>query len=152
GPGRLEGLIDGNGLPMSAHAGQVAGQVSMRSTADLDGESQRLLDRSVSPEDAGRRAVELAKRTAHLRPGTVLAREWNGQMHRVAVSGVLAPGPPPGLLSGLAAAPRVQRADPWCSFWRTRHSVFSSSRFPGRRLASTSAGAPALCASTTERR
>jgi hypothetical protein len=52
---------------------------------DLDGESQRLLDRSVSPEDAGQRAVQLAKRTTDLRPGTVLAREWNGQMHRVAV-------------------------------------------------------------------
>ena len=52
---------------------------------DLDGESQRLLDRSVSPEDAGQRAVELARRTADLRPGTVLAREWNGQMQRVAV-------------------------------------------------------------------
>jgi hypothetical protein len=52
---------------------------------DLDGESQRLLDRSVSPEDAGKRAMELARRTANLRPGTLLAREWNGQMHRVAV-------------------------------------------------------------------
>jgi len=52
---------------------------------DLDGESQRLLDRSVSPEDAGQRAVDLARRTAELRPGTVLRREWNGQMHRVAV-------------------------------------------------------------------
>src|SRR5262245_50546017 len=52
---------------------------------DLDGESQRLLDRSMSPEDAGQRAVELARRTADLRPGTVLGREWNGQMHRVAV-------------------------------------------------------------------
>jgi hypothetical protein len=52
---------------------------------DLDGESQRLLDRSVSPEVAGQRAVELARRTADVRPGTVLAREWNGQMHRVAV-------------------------------------------------------------------
>jgi len=41
---------------------------------DLDGESQRLLDRSVSPEDAGQRAVELGRRTANLRPGTVLAR------------------------------------------------------------------------------
>jgi hypothetical protein len=50
---------------------------------DLDGESERLLDRSVSPEDAGQRAV--ARRTADLRPGTMLAREWNGQMHRVAV-------------------------------------------------------------------
>jgi hypothetical protein len=52
---------------------------------DLDGESQRLLDRSVSPEDAGQRAVEVARRTAKLRPGTVLGREWNGQMHRVSV-------------------------------------------------------------------
>jgi Protein of unknown function (DUF2924) len=52
---------------------------------DLDGESQRLLDRSVSPEDAGQRAVDLARRTADLRPGSVLAREWSGQMQRVAV-------------------------------------------------------------------
>ena len=52
---------------------------------DLDGESQRLLDCSVSPEDAGQRAMELARRTVDLRPGTVLRREWNGQMRRVAV-------------------------------------------------------------------
>jgi DNA-binding response OmpR family regulator len=37
---------------------------------DLDGESQHLLDRSVSPEDAGKRAVALVRRTADLRPGT----------------------------------------------------------------------------------
>jgi hypothetical protein len=52
---------------------------------DLDGESQRLLDRSVSPEDAGHRAVTLARQTTELRPGTVLGREWNGQMQRVVV-------------------------------------------------------------------
>jgi len=52
---------------------------------DLDGESQRLLDRSVSPEDAGHHAVKLARRTSDLRPGTVLGREWNGQMQRVLV-------------------------------------------------------------------
>jgi hypothetical protein len=52
---------------------------------DLDSEHQCLLDRSISPEDAGQRAVELAQRTADLRPGTVLEREWNGRMHRVAV-------------------------------------------------------------------
>ena len=52
---------------------------------DLDSESQHLLDRSVSPEDAGKRAVALVRRTADLRPGTKLAREWNGQMQRVAV-------------------------------------------------------------------
>jgi hypothetical protein len=52
---------------------------------DLDGESQRLLDRSVSPEDAGHRAVKVSRRTTDLRPGTVLGREWQGKMHRVAV-------------------------------------------------------------------
>src|SRR5262245_64358624 len=51
---------------------------------DLDGESQGLLDRSVSPE-AGQRAVDLARRAVNLRPGTMLAREWNGQMQQVAV-------------------------------------------------------------------
>src|SRR5258706_14752843 len=50
---------------------------------DLDGESQRLLDRSGSPETAGQRAV--CQRRAELRPGTVLAREWNRHMQRVAV-------------------------------------------------------------------
>jgi hypothetical protein len=52
---------------------------------DLDGESQRLLDRSVTPEDAGDRAVRLSRRAPDLRPGTVLGREWQGTMHRVAV-------------------------------------------------------------------
>jgi hypothetical protein len=52
---------------------------------DLDGESQRLLDRSISPEHAGQRAVDLGRRIANLRPGTLLGREWQGQMQRVAV-------------------------------------------------------------------
>ena len=51
---------------------------------DLHPESQRLLDRSGSPEQAGERAVEKG-RPADLRPGTVLGREWNGRVHRVAV-------------------------------------------------------------------
>src|SRR5215831_17762586 len=63
----------------------LAYQLQADHLGDLDGESQRLLDRSVSPEDAGQRAVELARRTADLRPGTMLVREWNGQMQRVAV-------------------------------------------------------------------
>ena len=46
---------------------------------------QRLLDRSGSPEKAGHRAVDLSRCTASLRPGTMLGREWNGQMQRVAV-------------------------------------------------------------------
>ena len=52
---------------------------------DLDAETVRLLDRSGSPEKAGQRAVSMGQRTAELRPGTLLGREWNGQMHRVAV-------------------------------------------------------------------
>jgi Protein of unknown function (DUF2924) len=51
---------------------------------DLDAESKRLLDRPETPERTGRRAVEI-RPIASLRPGTVLGREWNGQMHRVAV-------------------------------------------------------------------
>jgi DUF2924 family protein len=52
---------------------------------DLDGESQRLLDRSASPEQAGKHAVDRGRQVADLKPGTVLGREWNGQMQRVAV-------------------------------------------------------------------
>ena len=52
---------------------------------DLDGESQRLLDRSGSPETAGHRAAAFGRRAAELHPGTMLAREWNGQMQRIAV-------------------------------------------------------------------
>ena len=52
---------------------------------DLDGESRRLLDSAVSPEAAGKRAVEVARVTRDITPGTMLGREWNGRMHRVAV-------------------------------------------------------------------
>jgi hypothetical protein len=48
-------------------------------------DSQRLLDRSESPETAGRRAMDLNRAIAAVRPGTILMREWNGQMHGVAV-------------------------------------------------------------------
>jgi hypothetical protein len=50
---------------------------------DLDPESQRLLDRSETPEKAGQRAV--ARCSVEARPGTMLGREWNGQMQRVTV-------------------------------------------------------------------
>jgi hypothetical protein len=52
---------------------------------DLDAESQRLLDSSASPEQVSARVTELRRRRITLRPGTVLAREWKGQMQRVAV-------------------------------------------------------------------
>src|SRR5947208_8825542 len=52
---------------------------------DLDAERQRLLDGAGPPADAGKRAIELNRLTADLSPGTMLAREWNGRMQRVAV-------------------------------------------------------------------
>jgi hypothetical protein len=50
---------------------------------NLDAESQRLLDRSASPEKASQRAI--ARRAGELRPGTMFTREWKGEMQRVAV-------------------------------------------------------------------
>jgi len=52
---------------------------------DLDGETRRLLDRSGSSEEAGKTAIELSRRTKDIRAGTILSREWNGRMQRVAV-------------------------------------------------------------------
>jgi len=50
---------------------------------DLDGEAKRLLDHSATPETAAQNAM--ARPSTEVRAGTVLGREWNGRMHRVAV-------------------------------------------------------------------
>jgi hypothetical protein len=52
---------------------------------DLDSESRRLLDGAGSPVDVGKRPANAGRLIANVRPGTMLAREWNGHMHRVAV-------------------------------------------------------------------
>src|SRR2546430_1131025 len=52
---------------------------------DLDAESLRLLAQSGSSEPTRKRAGEGSRVPAVLRPGTVLGREWNGHMQRVAV-------------------------------------------------------------------
>ena len=52
---------------------------------DLDAESRRLLDRSETPDKARQNAARLRERVSALRPGTVVGREWKGQMQRVAV-------------------------------------------------------------------
>jgi hypothetical protein len=52
---------------------------------DLDGDSRRLLDHAASPEAAGKRAAEVRRLAREVKPGTILAREWNGRMHRVTV-------------------------------------------------------------------
>jgi hypothetical protein len=51
---------------------------------DLDGQSQHLLDRSDTPEKAGQKTAN-GQRRVDVRPGTILGREWNGRMQRVAV-------------------------------------------------------------------
>jgi hypothetical protein len=52
---------------------------------DLDADTVRLLDRSASPEQAGQQAAKGGPSHREVRPGTVLGREWNGQIHRVTV-------------------------------------------------------------------
>jgi Protein of unknown function (DUF2924) len=51
---------------------------------DLDSQSQHLLDCSGTPEKAGQKAAN-GRGRVEVRPGTILAREWNGRMQRVAV-------------------------------------------------------------------
>jgi hypothetical protein len=63
----------------------VAYRLQADQLGDLDAESKRLLDRAESPERVGQRAVDQGRRIAEIKPGTVLGREWNGQMQRVAV-------------------------------------------------------------------
>lgn len=63
----------------------LAYRIQAEHLGDLDPDSKRLLDKSDSPEDASQRAADAVRATKSLRPGTVLGREWNGEMHRVAV-------------------------------------------------------------------
>jgi hypothetical protein len=63
----------------------LAYRIQVARLGDLDVESQRILDRSGSLEQASKRAGDVNRRTNSLRPGTMLSREWNGRMHRVAV-------------------------------------------------------------------
>jgi Protein of unknown function (DUF2924) len=52
---------------------------------DLDDACRRLLDRSGLPEKVGQKAATSTRHIADVRPGTSLAREWNGRMQQVAV-------------------------------------------------------------------
>jgi hypothetical protein len=74
-----------SGLPRHLLFRVLAYRLQADQLGDLDAESQRLLDHSGSPEKAGRQAAAMGERRTDLRPGTVLGREWRGQMHRVAV-------------------------------------------------------------------
>jgi hypothetical protein len=79
------------GRPAPAHLPRhllfrmLAYQLQAERFGDLDAQSRRRLDRSVTPEKAGQRAASVRQPISQLRPGTTLGREWNGQMQRVSV-------------------------------------------------------------------
>jgi DUF2924 family protein len=52
---------------------------------DLDSDCQRTLDRADSLKAAGNQVRKLSDVMVTLQQGTILSREWNGRMHRVAV-------------------------------------------------------------------
>lgn len=52
---------------------------------DLDRDYQRILDRADSLKAAGKQTRKLSDVMVTLQQGTILSREWNGRMHRVAV-------------------------------------------------------------------
>ena len=85
---RWETVHSGKGpthLPRHLLFRLLAYRLQAEALGELDSQSQRILDRSTSPEDASKRAEDNRRGSNCLRPGTVLGREWNGQMHRVAV-------------------------------------------------------------------
>src|SRR5581483_5062529 len=62
----------------------IAYRLQANRLGDLDSASRALLDRSSSPEAAGKTALNPNRSATSIRAGTVLGREWNGKMHRVA--------------------------------------------------------------------
>src|SRR5215471_1768531 len=54
---------------------------------DLDADSRRLLDRigSGSPDQTDRLVADLSRSRTELKPGTLLTREWDGQLQRIMV-------------------------------------------------------------------
>ena len=52
---------------------------------DLDGECQRLLDRAKIAGEADNQTAAVIMPPATVEQGTILSREWDGRMHRVAV-------------------------------------------------------------------
>lgn len=79
------------GRPPAAHLSRhllfriLAYRLQAERFGDLDRASRRLLDAATTPEAAGWRAAQVCEIAARVQPGAVLSREWNGQMHRVAV-------------------------------------------------------------------
>src|SRR5262249_17504292 len=62
----------------------VAYRLQANRLGELDGHSRHLLDHSGSPEKASQKATD-GQPIVDVRPGTILAREWRGRIHRVVV-------------------------------------------------------------------
>lgn len=63
----------------------LAYRIQAEALGDLDSGCQRILDRADSPKAAGNQVRKLSDLRSTLQQGTILSREWNGRMHRVAV-------------------------------------------------------------------
>lgn len=72
-------------LPRHLLLRMVAYRLQADRLGDLDPHSKRALDGAGSPEKARQNATILAESQTELKAGTILGREWNGQMHRVSV-------------------------------------------------------------------
>jgi hypothetical protein len=53
---------------------------------DLDRDCRRLLDRAALPDANHKHGAELMRVRVTVQPGTILSREWNGQLERIAAS------------------------------------------------------------------
>jgi len=63
----------------------LAYRLQAEALGDLDGECRRLVDRSALSGASGKPSLPLNGVTTSIQKGTILTREWNGRMHRVAV-------------------------------------------------------------------
>jgi hypothetical protein len=72
-------------LPRHLLIRMVAYQLQAERFGDLDAQSRRRLDQTVTPQTAGPSPASVRQSISQLRPGSTLGREWNGQMQRVSV-------------------------------------------------------------------
>jgi hypothetical protein len=63
----------------------LAYRIQADALGDLDSDCQRILDRATSHKAAGNQVKTLGGVMSALQQGTILCREWNGRIHRVAV-------------------------------------------------------------------
>jgi hypothetical protein len=64
----------------------LAYRIQASALGDLDRDCQRLLDRAALPDANRKHGAELMQVRATVQPGTILSREWNGRLERIAVS------------------------------------------------------------------